>query len=177
MLALTFPEMVRSLVLADTTSEYNVEARRLFAQRARTAEERGMEPLIEPTLERWFTPAFRQREPAVVAGIASVLRNTSPQGYAASCRAVAELDLTERLQEIHAPALILVGAHDPSTPVDAARLVQEHLPGSTLEVIPDAAHLSNVEQAEVFNQHLVAFLGRVAQSGPTDDQPGGMVAI
>lgn len=159
--ALNYPDQVRSLVLSSTVSEYRVEARRLFEQRARTAEERGMEPLVDPTIERWFTPEFRKSHPDVTTRIADVLRGTHPHGYAAACRAIAEIDLTERLQEIRQPSLILAGARDPGATPEMARLIHEHLPGSELRIIPDAAHMVNFEQTATFNQIIVDFLNRV----------------
>ena len=158
--ALNYPDQVRSLVLCCTVSEYRVEARRMFEQRARTAEERGLEPLVDPTLERWFTPAFRASHPEVTASIAQILRSTNPNGYAAACRAVAEIDLTERLQEIHKPSLVLAGALDPGATPEMARLIHEHLPGSDLRIIPNAAHLVNYEQTAMFNQLVIDFLNR-----------------
>ena len=57
---------------------------------------------------------------------------------------------------------IIVGEEDHGTPPEMARAIHENLPGSQLLVIPSAAHLSNVEQAEVFTGALMEFLNRVA---------------
>ncbi|MBI2941769.1 MAG: alpha/beta fold hydrolase [Chloroflexi bacterium] len=163
--ALMFPDEVRSIVLAGTASEHSVEVRRAFEQRARTAEERGIDPLADAAIARWFTAATRRGQPELVNNIAGLLRRTDPRTYAASCRAVADLDLTERLQESRAPALILAGAEDPVTTVDTAWLMHEHLPGSELQVIPNASHLSNLEQPDVFNRLVIDFLTRMSQQG------------
>ena len=61
------------------------------------------------------------------------------------------------------PALVMVGEHDHGTPPEAARVIQQNLPGSELKIIPSAAHLSNIEQAEEFNKALTAFYSRVAR--------------
>lgn len=151
-LALRSPERVASLVLADTASEYNQEARRQFAERARIAEERGMGPLIEPTIERWFTAEFRRQRPDEVERIRSILAQAHPDGYAASCRAIARADLTERLVSINVPTLVLVGSEDTSTPPEMAIEIHEHIPGSRIQVIEGAAHLTNVAKFKEFNQ-------------------------
>ncbi len=150
--ALAFPRRIRSLVLADTTSEYNQEARRQFAERARIAEERGMAPLVEPTIERWFTAEFRQSSPGAVAKIRQILENTHPLGYAATCRAIAQIDITERLVAVEAPTLVLVGSEDSSTPPEMALRIHEYIPGSRYVVISDVAHLSNVARSEEFGR-------------------------
>jgi 3-oxoadipate enol-lactonase len=157
--ALTHPEMVGSLILADTTSEYDPDARRQFEERARVAETQGMDPLVQATVERWFTPDFRQTFPMVVDEIRAILRQTDPTGYAASCRAVARLDLTPRLQRIASPTLVLVGDEDPSTPPAVARRIHEEIAGSRFEVIHGAAHLSSVAQPDQFNSLVLGFLG------------------
>ena len=56
----------------------------------------------------------------------------------------------------------MVGEHDSVTPVDAARAMHERISGSVLQVIPGAGHMSNLENAEIFNERLVAFLRDVA---------------
>jgi 3-oxoadipate enol-lactonase len=52
----------------------------------------------------------------------------------------------------------MVGAEDPGTPVAASQAMHDRIQGSRLVVLPSAAHLSNVEQAEAFNQALHDFL-------------------
>ncbi|MGH2459844.1 MAG: hypothetical protein ACRDIY_13370, partial [Chloroflexota bacterium] len=164
-----WPGRARSLVLADTASEYSPEARRQLAERARIAEERGIAPLIEPTLERWFTPAFRHGQPAEIQRIRSILAGAHPSGYAASCRAISNADLTERLVSVAVPTLVLVGAEDRSTTPEMAMQIHEHLPGSRYEVVPDAAHLTNLAAPELFNQ-AVARAAR-ATSGDSSEPP------
>jgi 3-oxoadipate enol-lactonase len=149
------PDRVRSLVLADTTSEYRQDARRQFAERARVAEERGMAPLIEAIMERWFTEEFRSRFPGAVERIRLILGSTNPVGYAAACRAVAEIDTTERLVSVGVPTLVLVGAEDHSTTPEMALKIHEHIPGSLYQIIPDTGHLSNVSAPDVFTQAVV----------------------
>lgn len=153
--ALTRRERVRSLVLADTASEYSPEGRRQLAERARIAEERGIAPLVEPTIDRWFTAAFRDRQPAEVDQIRSILAHADPVGYAASCRAIAGADLTERLVGLSIPTLVLVGSEDQSTTPEMAMEIHEHIPGSRYQVIPGVAHLTNVAAPDVFDQAII----------------------
>ncbi|HEX5415235.1 MAG TPA: alpha/beta fold hydrolase [Chloroflexota bacterium] len=153
--ALRCPERVRSLVLANTTSEYRQEARRQFAERARVAEERGMAPLIDGTLDRWFTEEFRRLSPGLVERIRLILGATNPHGYAAACRAVAQIDTTERLVSVGVPTLVLAGDEDQSTTPEMALKIHEHIPGSTYQILPDTAHLSNVSAPDVFTQAVV----------------------
>jgi 3-oxoadipate enol-lactonase len=121
-----------------------------------------METLVEPTIERWFTAPFRQRRPEVVDRVRTMIRETDPRCYAGCCHAIASLDLTDRLSAIRLPTLVVVGEDDPGTPVAAARTIHEHIKESELAIIPAAAHLSNLEQPEAFNNAVVTVLGQVA---------------
>lgn len=159
--ALKYPGVLRSLVLADTTSRYPPEAAPIWAERIKIAETRGMEPLVQPTLERWFTAAYRETHPAEVARIADMIRATPVTGYVGCSHAIPRINLTARLAEIEVPALVIVGEQDAGTPPAMAREIQENLPGSELVIIPSAAHLANVEQPAAFDAALVRFYDRI----------------
>src|SRR5207247_1137399 len=112
-LALKAPEVFASLVLCDTTSRVPPEAKPQWEERIRTADTQGMEPLVEPTLGRWFTPPFRERQPEAVERVRAMIRGTKPAGYIGCCRAIAGLDLTDRVGAIKLPSLVIVGEADP----------------------------------------------------------------
>ena len=71
------------------------------------------------------------------------------------------LDVLDRLEEIDCPTLVIVGEEDHGTPPEMARQIQANVRGAELLVIPSAAHLSNVEQPEAFNQALLSFYERI----------------
>jgi 3-oxoadipate enol-lactonase len=159
--ALKHPGVFASLTLCDTTSRYPAEAAGLWVDRIKTVETKGMEPLVAPTLERWFTEPFRKAHPQVIANVAAMIRTTPPMGYAGCSHAIPKINLTARLKEIRCPALVIVGKDDPGTPVAMAEEIHQALPGSKLVVIPSAAHLSNLEQPDAFNRALDDFLGQI----------------
>ena len=158
--AIQHPGMLRSLVLCDTSSELPQEAKHLFEERIRTARTTGMEAHVEPTMERWFTKAFRSKPAADRVRV--LIRKTDPRGYIGCSYAIMGLDLTGRLSSVRLPTLILVGEDDPGTPVAAARAIHERISGSELVILKSASHLSNIEQAEAFNKEVISFLARNA---------------
>jgi 3-oxoadipate enol-lactonase len=158
--ALAHPDVFTSLTLADTTSRWPPEAREVFAERARTALAQGMDPLVEATLGRWFTPPFHRSNPEDVARVRDMIRATPVAGYVGCSDAIPRIDTTARLREIRCPILVIVGKDDPGTPVPMSRAIHENAPGSELVIIESAAHLSNIEQTLVFNTALARFLGR-----------------
>jgi 3-oxoadipate enol-lactonase len=156
--ALKYPGIFETLTLCDTTSSYPPEAAPMWQERIRIAETKGMEPLVQPTLERWFTESFRNSQPDKVSRVAALIRSTPVAGYVGCCAAIPKIDVTARLKEIQTPALVICGADDPATPPAMARVIRESLPRAQLALIPQAAHLCNVEQPEAFGRALAEFL-------------------
>lgn len=159
--ALQYPGVFQSVVLADTASRRPPDAAKMWGDRIATAREKGMDALVESTLARWFTEPYRKARPDVMQRIADGIRGTPVAGFAGCCHAIAKVDFLDRLKEIQCPALVMVGEHDHGTPPEGARAIQQNLPGSELKIIASAAHLSNIEQADVFNAAMTAFLARV----------------
>jgi len=156
--ALKYPGVFRTLMLADTSSGFPAQVWPLWQERIRIAEEKGMAPLVQPTLERWFTEAFRQSHPQPVAGIAKLIASTPVAGYVGCCHAIPKINLTARLKEIKAPILVICGDKDPGTPPAMSEAIRDNAPGSKLVMIPDAAHLSNLEQPAAFTKAMQDFI-------------------
>lgn len=161
-LALEHPERVASLALCDTTSRIPPEALPGWEERIRIAETAGMEPLVEPTIERWFTPEFCTAHARTVDQVRAMIRSTPVAGYVGCCRAIMDLDLTGRLAAIGQPTLVVVGENDPGTPLSAAETIRDAIRGAHLVVLPRARHLSNIEAAAEFNDALTEHLAAVA---------------
>jgi 3-oxoadipate enol-lactonase len=156
--ALKYPGIFKTLTLADTTSRYPAEAWPLWQERIKTAETKGMEPLAQPTLERWFTEPFRKSNPQAVDAIRKLIVSTPVAGYVGCCHAIPKINLTSRLKEIKCPILVIVGADDPGTPPSMAKEIHDNAPGSKLVTLPQAAHLANLEQPALFSRALQDFL-------------------
>lgn len=159
--ALKYPGVFQRLVLADTTSRRPPNAAQMWGERIAAARAGGMPAVLDSTLSRWFTASYKASATDVMKRIGAQILSTPVDGFAGACAAIAKVDTLDRLKEITCPVFIIVGAEDHGTPPEMARAIHESLPGSELLVIPSAAHLSNVEQADVFNQALMKFLGRV----------------
>ena len=158
--ALKYPERLRSLILCDTSSRIPPEAGTVWEGRIKTAAEQGMEPLVEPTLQRWFTEPFYQSNKPMMVRVAQMIRSTPPSGYIGCCKAISKLNLTDQLGAIKCPVQIIVGEQDVGTPVAMSRTINDAIPGSELVVIPSASHLSNLEQPAAFNRAITGFLDR-----------------
>jgi len=161
-LALKTPGMLRTLILCDTSSRIPEEAFPVWEERIAFAQEQGMDTLVGPTMERWFTASFRAKPIPVLEKVRAMIRTTPLEGYVGCSRAIMKLNLTERLSEIALPTLIVVGEEDPGTPVAASQAIHKQIKGSELVILKSAAHLSNIEQQDAFNTAALDFLRRWA---------------
>lgn len=155
-LALEYPDDVRSLVLSNTLCTLPPEARQAMRARGETAEQSGMAAVIEPTVERWFTRGFL--DSALVARCRRHLLAHDVGAWASTWRAIADLDTMSRLGEIHVPALVTTGDADVSTPVAAAQLLANAIPGAVLKIMSGAPHMAPYERPELFNSLILEFL-------------------
>ena len=141
------PERIDRLVLCCTAAR--MVRPEDFAARARTVRERGIEAIADALIGRWFTPSFPASHPDTVARIRAMLLSTPREGYAGACEAIAQMDLRADLPRITAPTLVIGAEQDQSTPPEKSREIAQQIPGAQLEMIPDAAHIANVEQPEI----------------------------
>jgi len=159
-LALSHPGRLNSLVLADTAAIIPGEAQPVWQERIDVVRNEGLQAVAESTLERWFTPNYLKQKLPEVDQIRQQILATPVAGYIGCSEAIRRLNYLDQLAAIQTPTLVMVGADDTGTPVAASEAMHAHIKGSNLAVIPAAAHLSNIEQAKVFNTHLMEHLIR-----------------
>jgi len=151
------PERIERLVLCNTSAQIGTPE--LWNSRIELVRRGSMEAVSPAVLERWFTSDFRSRAPQAVEKVRRMLLTTSPEGYAACCAALRDMDQRDAIASIRAPTLVIAGAHDPATPPTDARAIAGRIPGATLMEL-EAAHLSNIEAADQFTATVLEFLNR-----------------
>ena len=155
-LAANHPERVERAIFSSTAVKIGSKDR--WDERVRALEEGGMDAIRDMVMSRLLTSSFRERSPDVTKRVEATFVSTPPDGYAASCLAVRDADLTHEVSRIRAPSLIVVGADDVGISEREARDLHDRIAGSELVVLEDASHLCNLEQPERFNQAVLAFL-------------------
>lgn len=155
--AAAYPARVEALVLCATASRIGTP--QMWDQRIALVEREGLAAIVEPGMERWFSPRSRREQPDLVRGFATMLGRTPALGYAAACKAVRDGDLRADVALITCRTLVVAGADDPvTTPADGAEL-RAAVAGAELLVLDDAAHMLCAERPDAFNPALLAFLG------------------
>ena len=155
------PDRVMSLSLCDTACRMPPAS--VWDERIVLARTRGTSAFITPITTRWLTQQYRDDHPEVVETLGAMIANTSVDGMVGCCAAISTMDHLALLSRIGAPTLVVVGEHDIGTPVSAARTLQKEIRDSELAVIQNAAHLTNIEQAGVFNKIITRFVYRASE--------------
>ncbi len=160
-LAVRYPQWVRSLVIANASSQFRVEVSHEWVQRAQLARTQGMQALVESMSQRWFTPAFLA-DPAGArraADLLAVFNQTDALSYAASCDAMTTLSQTSN-RRIACPTLVIAGTLDLATPSALSDAVVLGISGAQLHTL-DTALMSAVEQPGVFAALVKQFIRKI----------------
>jgi len=142
-LALRAPDRIGALVLCCTAPRMGDAA--MWSARIETARTKGLEPMADPVMERWFSPDFRQHRPDELAGWRNLFLRTNPLGYANTCATLRDTDLGPDIARIRAPTLIVAGDADLAAPVELVRNCTA-IPGSRFEILSGVGHIPSIEQ-------------------------------
>jgi 3-oxoadipate enol-lactonase len=151
---------VRALVLCDTRASADNAGEKVMRQStAQTARDRGTAAVVDGMLPKLLAPRTLSGRPELTATIRGRLARTDPQAVAAALLGMKERpDSTPTLATITVPTLVVVGGDDQLTPPALAREMAARIPDARLVVVPEAGHLSPVEQPAATTAALRSFL-------------------
>jgi len=152
-----------ALVLCDTRAGADTAevARGRLATAERVLRE-GPGVLADTMLERLFAPATSAQRPELVEAVRRTILNTSAAGAAAALRGMAErLDMTDQLGQIDVPTQVVCGQYDVISPVVEMQALASRVAGSQFTVIPDAGHMSPLENPAAVNAAIRSLLRRL----------------
>lgn len=118
-------------------------------------------PLADPTIERWFGKPFLEQHPSIAERFRNAASSTLVDGFAGCARAIQSLDYLSDINRIALPTTLIVGERDGVLP-QVMRELQALITRAELELIPNAGHLPNIDQADVFNAAMLRHFERVA---------------
>jgi 3-oxoadipate enol-lactonase len=155
-----YPGMVAGLILAGTRasadSKEGKKGRDAAAQQVRA---RGVAAIVEQMLPKMLAPAAYQDNPDLVEFVREMMLETAEDGVVGALAALRDRpDSFTTLAEIDVPTLIIHGADDQIIPLSESQAMHEGITNSQLVIIPDAGHLMNLEQPELFNEAVREFL-------------------
>jgi len=150
---------VKGLILADTKAQADTEeGKNGRLQLAQIAYKKGPPAIADIMIPKLLSPTTIQTNPDLVQQVRAMIESTQISGIAGDLMAMAERpNSVPLLSQITCPTQIIVGELDLATPPSDAKLMAEQIPHAHLTIIPNAAHLANLEQPETFNQIVSAF--------------------
>jgi 3-oxoadipate enol-lactonase len=172
-IGLEYPERVLSLTLACTACRNHPWRRELLHGWATDANERGMGAMVKEAARWVIGPrSFRRLLPAF-GWLGPLAMGRTPHAFASQVNAILDIDdgMSDRLAEVYAPTLVMVGNQDILTPRGDSEEIAERMPNAELVVISGAAHGFMVEHATTFNKVLIEFLGRVTREQSAAEEP------
>jgi 3-oxoadipate enol-lactonase len=178
LLAIRHPERIRSLTLACTACRHHAWRRELLAGWAETARESGVAAMTAEAARWVIGPrSFRRLSPAI--GWMGPLALSRPaHAFAGQVAGILSLDddLADRLHEITAPTLVIVGNQDILTPRGDSEELAERIETAELVVVSGAAHGFMIEHATTFNRILLDFVQRAEAAHDTGAVPAARTA-
>jgi 3-oxoadipate enol-lactonase len=157
---------VKGLILADTKAQADTEEGKDGRfQLAQIAYKKGPPAIADVMIPKLLSPATIQTNPSLVHQVRAMIEGNQISGIAGDLMAMAERpDSVPLLNQITCPTQIIVGELDQATPASDANLMKEQIPLARLAIIPNAAHLANLEQPEAFNHTVSAFASDLEKS-------------
>jgi 3-oxoadipate enol-lactonase len=155
-----YARRVSGLILADTRSGADTqEGKQAREKLAQLAETQGTGAIADLQLPRLLSEGTLQQLPEIVAHSRRMIEAATTTGIAAASRGMAlRSDSSDLLASIRCPTLVVGGEHDLVTPPAEMRAMAEQIPGAQYAAIPQAGHLSNLEQPETFLHTVSQFL-------------------
>ena len=121
----------------------------------------GVKAEIDLVLPKFLAPEAYRNRPELVKLVRQIMESTSLEGVLGDLMGMRDRpDSRPLLKDMRLPVLIIHGTDDQLIPLSEAELMRDEIPGAQLIVIPDAGHLPNLEQPDLFNQAVRQFISQ-----------------
>lgn len=155
-LAARHGDLVAGLVISNSAAKIGDAG--MWRERIAAIRENGLASIGEATMERWFSPAFRDGREAPWR---RMLERQPVGGYIACCEAIAAADLRSGAGALRLPVRLIAGSEDGATPLEVVRATADLIPGARMDVIEGAGHIPCVESPADYAAILTRFLKEI----------------
>lgn len=162
-----YPALIQACVLADTRATADTpDAKAARFSMAQVAYRRGASAIADLMLAKLISPASLTHRKDLQEQLRAIITGNQVSGIIGDLMAMEERpDSTPLVQTLTVPTLVIVGEDDVASPPDEVQAMARHIPGAAFVVIPEAGHLSNMENPESFNAAIRTFLDSLEQEG------------
>lgn len=157
-MAIRHRDLVKKLILVGCGATFPEDARPAFLKMIDLVAADGMEAVTPLALRRIFTEDYLDSHPDEKAERERVLAETNPEAFMSACRALYELDFSDRVGMLETPTLIVVGQDDGATPPPMAAYLHDRLPDSRLSLLPGVAHAPQLQDPDRFLEAVGQFV-------------------
>ncbi|KAB2679115.1 3-oxoadipate enol-lactonase [Brucella tritici] len=150
------PDLVTGLILSNTA--HKIGTAEMWNARIAAIQQDGLVSILDATMPRWFTPVYRRPDNPAYRAYCNMFVRQPLDGYAATCAALREADLTEVAKNVSVPTLCLVGDQDGSTPPTLVRELASLIPEADFAEIAASGHIPCIEQPDAYVSLLRNFI-------------------
>lgn len=160
--AIDYPSQAASLTLIDVASEID-ETTRLFVEGWKyLAKGTDGEAFFWGAVPSLYYNAFVEKNKEFLAERAKMLNDIEREYFDGQVNLydtfISDLDLTEELEKIQCPTLVVVGENDILTPRKFSDILVERIPKTEYMIIPECGHVTIFEQPETLKSAMIGFI-------------------
>ena len=155
-LAIYHPERIEKLVISNSAPK--VGTFESWETRISKVKAGGVSSIVNDILKGWFSKSFHTSRQPELAGYRTMLSNTNTEGYIKACRALQDNDLTDQVQLIKLPALLIAGSEDGSIPTELVRETAKKIPGAEFIEIDGVGHIPCAEKPKKMAELILKFV-------------------
>ncbi len=149
---------IGKMIFADTGPGFPEPAKAPLRLLADRVEETGMEVVLDAAMARMFPEDYIKANPDIIAERKAALAKCNPKAFAATARALANVEMADDIGNIGNPTLVMVGLEDETTPPAMSHALHEGIEGSVLVEIPGCGHCPQIQARDIFVSELKSFL-------------------
>jgi 3-oxoadipate enol-lactonase len=161
--ALRFPQRVQSLILASSVSHSEEVLRGMIGSWRKAVIARSADQFFQNTYWQNFSAEWIRANQAVLQATAQRYLTLDYEAVLELIDCFSRLDIKERLAEIKAPTLVMVGEDDILKPRPYSEFIASRIANAELVIVPHAGHALCLEKPEVFNTLVLGFLAKHRQ--------------
>lgn len=158
--AIAHGDRFADLIVANGGAAFSPERQVAFTTMSDLVTKDGMEAVVDVAVKRIFTDEYLASHPAAIGERRDVLVRTDPGAFAAACRALRDMDLSDQAAAITNRTLVIAGGADGTTPPEMAEELARLVPSAELVELGGCGHCPPLEQPEEFVRTIQGFLAR-----------------
>ena len=159
-LAAVHGDLFGPLIVANGGAAFSPERRAAFTTMSDLVSDSGMSAVVPVAVRRIFTGEYLEAHPGAIEERRAVLLEIDPGSFAASCRALRDMDLRPRLGAIANPTLVIAGGADTTTPPEMGDELAAGLGDAEFVVLENCGHCPPLESPTAFCEAVEDFLAR-----------------